>query len=264
MPQLAIRLGWMILLMSVSACTVASRESEIVHSATQRFAELIESAHGLAAWQNQKAIQADITVNFGGKTYLSGTMLFDTSVGRVRMELANGTVLGFDGQDAWIFPTDATHPSARFDLFTWPYFVAVPMKLRDPGTHLTDLSPLLLHQQPFPTAKLTFDSGVGDSPEDWYILYRHPNHHRLVTMAYIVTFGGKNIEEAEKEPHAITYAGFKTFDGVVISTIWKFWLWDRDQGVHGKALGQAVLSQIRFVQPAPDAFVMPANARVAP
>lgn len=233
-------------------------------AAAERFAQPIETAHGLSAWQGRQALQADFTITFGDKTYLKGTMLFDTPVGRVRMEVADGTVLVFDGQDAWISPADASAPSARFDLLTWPYFVAAPMKLRDAGTHIVELGPLPLDERSLPTAKLTFDNGVGDSPDDWYVLFRDPRANRLVAMAYIVTYGGKDLQEAEKEPHAITYHDFETVEGVVISTRWQFWHWDRAQGIHGDPMGQANLRAIQFVEPAPDAFEKPADARPAP
>lgn len=246
------------------SCAVVPSQDELVLSNATRYAQRIEFAHGASDWRAQKAVQADVTVEFGDQTYLKGTMLFDTPVGRVRMELSDGSVLVFDGKKAWTSPADAKHQSARFDLLTWPYFVAAPMKMRDPGTVLTVQHAMPLHGTPMTTAKLTFDSGVGDSPNDWYLLYADEMNHRLVAMAYIVTFGKKDIQEAQKEPHAITYEDFETIDGVVISTRWRFWHWDATQGVHGEPIGRASLDNIRFVNPAPDAFVRPPDSRLSP
>ena len=226
------------------------------------FAVPIEEAHGIDAWRSKSAVSAEIRVTFGGNLMIDGTLLMDPSGGHVRMELEGGTVLGYDDGDAWVAPAEAEIQGARFHVLTWPYFLAAPMKLRDPGSRLEDLG-----KRPFrdgrerPAAKLTFGDGVGDTPDDWYVVYRD-DQNRLVSMAYIVTFG-KSVEEAEEEPHAISYSEFKEIDGVVISHRWQFWNWNEADGIVGDAIGEATLENVSFVEPAADAFTRPADARSA-
>ncbi len=226
------------------------------------FIAAIERAHHAEAWRSHAAFQANITVTFGGETALEGTMLFETQGRRVRMVLADGTLLVFDGEHAWVSPADAevAGPPPRFHLLTWPYFVAAPFKLRDPGTHLEDMGLMTLRDQSMPAARLTFDSGVGDTPDDWYILYRDPQSHHLAAMAYIVTYGA-SAEEAEKEPHAITYEQVKPIDGVAVPQRWRFWLWDAEHGLVGDPIGEVWLNNVRFVTPDADAFARPDDAR---
>ena len=135
------------------------------------------------------------------------------------------------------------------------------MKLRDPGSNLSILGNRLLGARQHVAAKLTFHQGVGDTPDDWYIVYADPQTGYLMSMAYIVTFG-KDLAEAEKEPHAITYDGFDNVDGVVISTRWNFWNWSPAEGIHGMPIGDAALSNVRFVEPGERTFARPANARL--
>lgn len=245
----------------VLASTQPTRADQTDTGFASTFAGPIEAAHGLAVWQSHEAIQANFALEFSGKPALTGTMLFDTSVSRVRMELVDGTLLVFDGQSAWISPAESAMAQARFHLLTWPYFMAASMKLRDPGTHLTPLDPMPLHGQQLPAATLTFDSEIGDSPDDWYILYRDPMSQRLAAMAYIVTYGGVPAEEAEKEVHAITYDDFQVAEGVTLVTRWSFWMWNAQQGTHGQPMGQARLTNIKFTNPQPDAFKKPTDAR---
>lgn len=228
------------------------------------FVEAIEQAHHESAWDRHAAVQADLTVVFGGNTVLDGTMLFDTPVGRSRITEADGPVMMFDGADAYVSPADAPAPRARFHVLTWPYFLAVPFKLDDPGTHIEDLGELPWRDgQQFPAAKLTFGEGVGDTPDDWYILYRDPATDRLAGMAYIVTYG-KAVEDAEQAPHAIVYHDYQTVDGVVLPMRWTFHNWSHDTGVSDEAIGVVTLTHVRFVEPDADAFTRPADARVAP
>jgi hypothetical protein len=227
------------------------------------FAEPIEAAHGAEAWRAAAAVSADVTVTFGGQTAVDGRFLVTPAVGRSRLELADGTVAVFDGERAWVSPASAELPQARFHLLTWPYFLAAPFKLRDPGTHLEDLGTRPLDGVEHPAARLTFDPGVGDSPDDWYVVYRDPETGRLAALAYVVTYG-RTLEQAEGEPHAITYHDFETVGGATVPTTWRMWSWSEEEGVHGEPLGEVSLGDVRFVTPPAGAFDRPADAKEDP
>lgn len=226
------------------------------------FAEAIGKAHGKSALEQQQAIQARITVEFGGQTMIEGTLLSDTVGGKVRIDLDNGTHFVFDGQEAWTSPADSAVQGGRFHVLTWSYFLLAPFKLQDPGTHMEDLGKLPFDNQKLKAAKLTFDSGTGDSPDDWYVVYRNKNR-QLEGMAYIVTFG-KDVADAEKEPHAVSYHQPVTIDGVTIASHWQFWNWTQEDGIHGDPIGQVKLSNIRFVTPSEGSFVAAKDSRPEP
>ena len=248
------------LLTGIIATPSIGAEKTTTLPAGETFAQVFETAHGLKAWQAQKAVQAQFKIELGGQIVLEGTMLFNTPVGKSRIELEDGTLMVFDGQDAWVSPSDTPMEGARFHLLTWPYFLAAPMKLRDPGSHLAILDPMPQGGRELPTAKLTFDAGVGDTPDDWYILYSDPDTGYLAAMAYIITYG-KGKEEAEKEPHAITFDDFETIDGVTFSTRWQFWHWNPEQGSHGEPMGHAQITNIQFVEPTIQDFQKPTDAK---
>jgi hypothetical protein len=224
------------------------------------FAAAVEAAHGRPAWNAAKALQARVSVTFGAKLALSGTMLFRTNLAASRIELEDGTVAVFDGTAAWVAPATSKLEGARFHLLTWPYFVALPMKLRDPGSHLRPLGERVLRGKKYAAARLTFDSGVGDTPEDWYVLYREPSSGRLAAAAYIVTYG-KSAAAAAKEPHAITYDDYVSVGGTTIATTWTFWTWSEKGGITGEPVGRGKLSDLALVEPGPSAFARPADAR---
>lgn len=228
------------------------------------FAEPIETAHGRDAWYAAEAVSANLSVSMGGNQILEGRMLFTPKVGEARLEVADGTVAVFDGERAWVSPAGAELPQARFHLLTWPYFLAAPFKLRDPGAHLEDLGTRPLDGAEHPAARLTFGPGVGDSPDDWYVVYRDPSNDHLAAMAYVVTYGGRSAEEAGAEPHAITYHDFQQVDGVSLPTTWRMWNWSEEEGVHGDPIGEVTLTDVDFVTPSADAFDRPADAEEDP
>lgn len=246
----------------ILAAAVLAASSPAAAQFAEVFAGPIEKAHGIDAWRSKSAVAADITVAFGGQTVLDGTLVMDPSGGHVRIELEGGAVMGYDEGDAWVSPADAEVPNPRFHVLTWPYFLAAPMKLRDPGTHLEDLGTRPFRDgRQLPAARLTFGDGVGDTPDDWYVVYRGENG-RLVSMAYIVTYG-KSVAEAEEEPHAVTYEDFEEVEGVAVAHRWQFFNWSEAGGIAGDPIGKVTLANVRFVEPAADAFTRPADARSA-
>ena len=224
-------------------------------------ARRIEAAQGMTAWRAAEAVSGRIYVDLGGSPMLDAVMVYDHHRGRVRMELAAGPVLVFDGERTWVSPATAQVQMARFQLLTWPYFLAAPFKLRDPGARLeaTGLRPL--DGVDYQTALLTFEAGTGDSPDDWYVIYEDPESHRLAAMAYIVTYGGKSVEEAEQEPHVIVYRDFQAVDGATLSARWTIHNWSDELGAHGPPLAEVTVRDLRFVTPDDGAFAAPAGAR---
>jgi hypothetical protein len=226
-----------------------------------QIARRIERAHGLGAWRDRQAVAADIEITFGGKPVLNGSMLYDHHANRVRLDVRDTALLFFDGERAWISPASVNVPQARFHLLTWPYFLAAPFKLRDPGGRLETKDPRPFDGKQHETARLTFDAGVGDSPDDWYLIYEDPETSRLAAMAYIVTYGGVTAKEAGGEPHAIVYRDFVTVEGVTLSQRWTFHHWSDGAGPHGDPVGEASLANLRFVEPDERAFAVPAGVK---
>ena len=219
------------------------------------FAASIEKTHGMEAWESKDFLRGDMVVDFGGKTIIDGSFTMTPSMGEVVIEQNAGpTVTYIDGK-SWVTPNADAFPRARFHVLTWPYFLAAPFKLQDPGTKLEPMEDMPYNGVDYETAKLSFGAGVGDAPEDWYILYKHPEYDRLDAMAYIVTYS-KPQEEAEKKPHAIVYEDYQVVDGVPLPMTWKFYNWSEEQSIYGDPIGEVTLSSLSFL-PARKAEIEP-------
>lgn len=226
----------------------------------ENFIRNFERAHGGKLWRKKDAVRANLEVTFEEKVYFKGSMLHEIATGRTRMELDDGTVLIYDGTKAWVSPASSTIEAARFHLLTWPYFLAAPMKTGDPGTHLELRGLKVLKRRMCKNAKLTFNPGVGDSPDDWYLLYANSRNGLLYGMVYIVTYGISFVE-AEKNPHAIIYDNYQQIDGISLSNSWSFYEWDRIMGVGKSPIGRARLTDLEFITPEAKAFIHPPDAR---
>jgi hypothetical protein len=246
--------------MTLAGFAFSAQAKSIALLEPEAMLEMIETAHHAETYASQEAIQADFELSGFGGLEVSGTMWFTPSMGKVRMEIGDDILLIYDGETAWQSPADAEVPGppARFHVLTWPYFVAAPYKLNDPGTQHESVWVHSAKENPRGGLRVTFDAGVGDTPDDWYIAM--PDEQgRLGALAYIVTYG-KDQETAEKQPSVILYSDFEEVQDVPFATTWTFHYWNQDEGVQGEPKGQGSLSNIKFVIPPVDAFVKPEDA----
>ncbi len=242
---------------SLLACTqISSKETE--SDENLNFVESIELAHHANSWYTEELIEFDLELYFGGKERFNGRVYMTPGGGKVRMEGKEEVLMIFDGDKAFISPDSLSLKKARFDLLTWSYFFAAPYKLSDPGTNIEELGRNVLGDNSYNSARLTFDQGVGDSPEDWYVLYQDTATNYLVGMAYIVTYS-QSKEEAEQDPHLITYESFVNIGPYPIATNWNFWTWNME-GEMDKLLGTATISNLKFSPSNSGLFLIPSES----
>lgn len=238
--------------------------SESSPSTTTPFVAKIKSAHKAAEFFAHNAVAFDINLVFGGKPRLVGTVTMMTNSTKVLVEKENGDRVLYDGSNVLLHPADAEWPRARFDVLTWSWFFAAPYKLDDPGTHWTSLGKLPFDGVDSAEAeRLTFGEGIGDAPDDWYIVYSDEVSSMMKGVAYIVTYGKSAEEKAKAEPHAITYHHYKEFAGIPFATRWLFQDWSKEGGVSGER-GEATISNVRFIDNPDSIFQLPADAKNVP
>jgi hypothetical protein len=230
-------------------------------------ADAVAEAHGRASIPDGLVFAGDLTVNFGGNVILDVTTHFHPNGALVHMDAGPQGIVVFDGSTAHLAPADAPMQRPRFHVLTWPYFAVMAYKLGDGGTTLTPMEPAPLREggEPMRRAKLTFGDNVGDSPDDWYILYL-TDDNVLKASAYIVTYGKG--DDAEPQPSMIVYDDFvtvptpKDYDAAaVISTNWTLYHWSEDKGIVGEPKGTATLENLRLVQRPVGIFDAPAGSR---
>jgi hypothetical protein len=210
------------------------------------FVTQIEKANRSSKFHKMGAVSFDIELAFGGKTAMKGTVISATNSSFIKIIKADGTLLTFDGNKVWLSPADKNYKGARFDMFTWQYFFMAPFKFSDGGTKWEVLGKKTYSgETELPVAKLTFENGTGDASGDYYYVYK--NAQNLVeAMGYIVTFGNRSVEKAEKGAHAIVYSDYQKIKGVPIAMQWAFHNWSKEKGI-GDKIGEAKITNVKFV-----------------
>lgn len=135
---------------------------------------------------------------------------------KTRIETKDYT-LGFDGNKVWLEQdTIAFDPSrARFYHNLMFYFYAMPFVLSDDGITYTEVPPLKMDGKSYIGTKISYSDGVGDAPDDNYILYSDPDTNQMTWLAYTVTYGGDGPSERYS---FIKYAKWETTNGLKLPT----------------------------------------------
>ncbi|WP_075344287.1 hypothetical protein [Tenacibaculum agarivorans] len=226
------------LFLSVSLAVYSQTEAE-------KFTSSIEDTHQKSTFLSKKYISYKIDIKFGGKDYMKGTIIQEPGGGKIKILKEDGATIIFDGSNVYGkgIPAKAKG-GARFDIFTWSYFLGLPYKLNDKGTLWSNFENNKWGKENLSTGKLAFASGTGDAPDDWYVIYKSKSN-RLEGAAYIVSFG-KGKEAAEKEPHAVKYNSYKVVEGIPFSTNWTFHLWNLKEG-YTDQIGEVSITDITFI-----------------
>ena len=177
---------------------VAPAESETTKVETKIYPSTISNvfkAHGgLDTWNNMGSLA------FGMQK--GEDMEMTTTALKSRKSLIETTShkLGFDGNDVWLQNKDtATYKGkarAKFYYNLMFYFYAMPFVLADDGISYKEVDALEVDGKKYPGIHISYGAGIGESPDDEYILYYDDETKKMAWLAYTVTFFSK--EKATK------------------------------------------------------------------
>lgn len=219
--------------------------------------EIIENAHQKEEFLAHNAIQTDITIMFGGNKILQGNMLVSSDSSKGIITLKDGSKIYTIDNKVYHTPNIKGKNIVRFHAYTWSYFFLLPYKLSDNGTKWDQFEQTTLNGTNKNSQRLTFTSGTGDAPDDWYYIYSDTETNLITEAAYIVTYG-KTKEQAEAHPHAIQYNNHQAINGIPFATDWSFWEWSKEDGLT-KQIGQANLANIQFTEIDKNTFTPPSD-----
>jgi hypothetical protein len=129
--------------------------------------------------------------------------------------------IGYDGTGVWLLKHDLGYkgnPVFYHNLMF--YFYAMPFVLADPGTNYTAVEPTELDGKMYNGFKVSFNNGVGDSPKDEYKLFFDPETHKMVWLAYTVTFMD---QKKSDDWHFIKYDKWQEVNGLLLPEKLTWW-----------------------------------------
>jgi len=248
-------LPWLLMMLVLLPASIQAQEGDPL-----LFLRQTEAYHHTTAWKKQAAAEAQITVEFQERPLFAGQLLMRPNAARIRLTRDDGAVVVFDGATAWLLPAGADWERARFDALRWAYLWALPHKLEDHGARLESIGQKRLQGEPYDVARLTFDPGTGDSPDDTIEVYQNPETGQL-KAAVLVAGRGREDADAVAEPIAIVYDQFQGVNDITVPHRWRFYRWSNESGLLGEPIGMVTLRDVVFPEPDATKFAAPEGAR---
>lgn len=217
-------------LLTLAALVATPAEAGAAMSAGEIVDATIAAHGGMDRWAAAPTVSFEDEFTFAG--------VEETGVSRVTVEqgprrsyldTGSGEKLSWDGEKAWSQNWQGPYPPRFFALLNY-HFLNLPWLAKDPGVHLGEPGTARLWDDPTDdlTVKITYGEGVGDTPGDYYVLYVHPETHRLAATEYIVTYRAILPEGVTATPpHILVYDDFATVDGLVVPTAYSIYETDK-------------------------------------
>jgi Family of unknown function (DUF6503) len=123
---------------------------------------------------------------------------------------------GYDGESIWIkekegYDNDGSR--AKFYRGLMMYFYTMPFIVGDSGIIYEDIEPLTFEEKSYPGVLISYEAGIGSSPDDQYGIYYNSETGQMEWLSYTVTFGkdGKS-----NDFRYIRYNDWQTINGLVL------------------------------------------------
>lgn len=175
----------------------------------ENLTKIFEAHGGLETWKTMRTLEFSMKKPDGYEITTT-----DLKERYALVEMPKHTI-GFDGESVWISNKDKTkyegNPKFYYNLMF--YFYAMPFILADDGIVYSNAEPLTFEGKTYPGINISYESGVGESPEDEYILYYDADTNKMAWLGYTVTFF---IKEKAKEWHFIKYSDWQDVDGLLL------------------------------------------------
>lgn len=169
--------------------------------------------------------------------------------------------LGFDGKDLWVNEKDGKEYKGKpwFYKGLMMYFYAMPFIVGDDGIIYEDAEPLIFDGKTYPGILISYEAGVGVSPDDQYIIYYDAETGQMEWLAYTVTFGkdGKS-----KEFKFIRYNNWQTVNGLRLPKSVDWYKYENNQPTEKR--NTVEFMDVIVSESAPDnsMFTLPEGAKV--
>ncbi|MEM6515822.1 MAG: DUF6503 family protein [Bacteroidota bacterium] len=175
----------------------------------ENISKVFEAHGGLDAWNKMQALKFTMPKESGAEITTT-----DLKNRYSLIEMPEHTI-GYDGSNVWLQNnSDAAYkgkPKFYYNLMF--YFYAMPFVLADDGIIYEDIEPLEFEGKAYPGIKIAYESGVGESPDDEYIIYYEADTHQMVWLGYTVTYF---TQEKSKEFHFIKYSNWQEVNGLIL------------------------------------------------
>ena len=182
----------------------------------ENISKIFDAHGGLNIWNTMQSLAFTMPKPNGDEVTTTNLKSRETLI-----EMPNHTI-GFDGKEVWLLQKDTTNykGNVKFYYNLYFYFYAMPFVLGDDGIKYEDVEALIFEGKEYPGILISYNSGVGESPDDEYILYYDTETYKMEWLAYTVTFFSK---VKTKDFHLIKYDDWQMVNGLSLPKTFKWY-----------------------------------------
>jgi len=204
----------------------------------------IFAAHGgIDAWNEMHSLVFDIEKEGQNET--------TTTALKSRKSLidAETFTIGHDGSNPWLLEKDTVtyKGNAKFYYNLMFYFYAMPFIVGDDGINYENVAALEYDGKQYPGIKISYEAGVGESPDDEYIVYYDADTNKMEWLAYTVTYYSK---EKSSRFSLIRYSDWLTVEGLQLPKTLQWY--EYKDGVMGNVRSERNFVNVSLSKAVPD------------
>jgi hypothetical protein len=182
---------------------------------------------------------------------------------RTRAELIDTPMyaIGSDGNMLWVNEkgdNDYTG-NAKFYKGLMMYFYAMPFIVGDDGIIYEDAKPLEFEGKTYPGILISYEAGVGASPDDQYMIYYDEQTGQMQWLGYTVTFGK---DEKSTDFHFIRYNNWHTVNGLVLPKSMDWYTYENNVPIEKRNTVEFIDVIVSEDEPDASLFIKPESAKV--
>jgi hypothetical protein len=229
---LAVAASWAAISVTPAGCPAVTGDARSI----EVVGRMIEAHGGLDKWQNAPTVSfTDELVPAGASAGLKGTTTVEQGQRRAYIEYPDMNMrMAWDGDKAWGENWAVPYPPRFLALLNY-YFLNLPWLALDTGVVLGPPETRTLWEDPveYIAIRMEFEPGVGDTPEDYYVLYIHPENHLLKGCEYVVTYNALLPEGVKSSPpHILVFDRYQTVEGLVVPV--HYTIYEVDHGEYAR------------------------------
>ena len=221
------------------------------HSVDNALDRGIQAHGGLDTWQSFLSLEFDLVQGEKREHHIVDLQNRDVLI------RGSSYSIGYHNGDAWVLsPTEEYAGSPRFYSSLFFYFFGIPFVLDDPGVHAEVLPSATTAGGEVDRIKVSYDPGIGESPDDFYVANFNAESGLLEYVMYTVTYRSNAPSD---NFNAQRYVEWQEVDGLLVPKQIDGYQWDEETNDFGDKRGETYFENVVFSKTRPDSamFEMP-------
>lgn len=156
---------------------------------------------------------------------------------------------GWDGKNAWVKRNDTAQfdYNVRFWALTPYYFLGQPFIFDGEGVNIEKIEDQVINNVVYDAVKITFESGTGDAPDDYYINLYEKETHLLKALKYIVSYPAYFKDGGHSPEKTMVINELSSVEGIKLPTSYETFSLSQVNGELGPKVTDIKVSQLTFL-----------------